>query len=770
MRGQRHKRHLSPRLVRLGAILLFGAITAALIISVRMQYGFLRRGHTPFAETAGGRRLVSLSENVRHVQTENNRPVFALTARRAEVYDDGHQEFKDVELIVYRSSGDTRARITAARATYNESTGSVLFATDVRATTDDGMTVNTDRLRYTQGTGVIETDVPVTFVRDAFEGESRGMVIETARGREEVVLAPAVRVTFRPRAPRMPSPTSPLTARCDMARFRRVGSVLELIGSVVMEQQGQQFRADRVEAFFDSARRLRQVNAFGNAELRARASLRSSELKSRTMGFFFSESQHLVRAIATGDAWARIAEALGERELRTSRIEVNFAPRGRRETEIYPSEVKGDGGRVEVVFSAPGGAPVHPRAMRASPLAVAAPSTRRLEANAIRLFYRPARRILDRITAEGDVILVVEPLGEQWGERKAVRADRMEARFDEHDNLMRGFAADGHVRVEIHPPPARTTEQKTRMATSDHLTAEFDRETQDIVRLVQWGHFRYREKDRQASSERALYDRALSTISLRGTPVVWDDRSRTQADEIDWDTRAEKILARGKVLTTYLNRQATGGASPFALSAAPVFLAADRLEVDYRAETAVYRGGARAWQEDSYIAAETIELHRSERLMVARGSVRSLFYKARRATASPQEAVPIFVAAERMSYRDSLRLVAYAGDVTFTRGSQRLSAETVTVTLKPEEAEIERAVAETTVSLTDRGRRAFGERALYLAATDELVLTGTPARVEDDRQHLRQNGARLTFLLADDKVFVESDGSSRRVKTIRKIQ
>lgn len=766
MKGQWRQRHLSPRLVRLVAVLLFGAIVSVLVISYRNQYGFLRRGHSPFADTTSGRRLISVSDNLRYVQTERNRTIFVVTAARAEVYDDGHRELKDVVLTVYRSSGEPRARITAAQATYNENTRSVIFASNVEATTDDGVTLRTDRLYYDQPRGVIRTDVPVTFSRDGFQGESHGLVIETERGREEIVLSEGVSLTFEPRRSARGLLGLPLTARCDLARYRRATSMLELIGSVVMTQHGQRFQADRIEAFFDVENRLQQINAFGNARLESQGGPRRSELTSRTMGFFFGENQRLVRAIATGDAWARIAEALGERQLRTSRIEVNFAALSHQ--EVYPSEVKGDGGRVELFFSAPPTVTSGEKGIRR--MLATTPSSKRLQANAVRLIYRPERRIFDRIVAEGDVHLTLEPASDTSGEHKTVRADRMELRFFDRDNLMKEFTAEGRVRVEVRPNDPQAGSSQTWIATSDHLRAEFDPATQDIARLVQSGHFRFREGDRQASCEQAIYDQADDAIRLRGNPEVWEDRGRTRATEIDLSIRAETVVARGKVLTAYVNRQATGGAAPFGDAGAPIFLAADRLDVDRRAATAVYTGGARAWQDDSYVAADVIELRQAERMMIARGSVRSLFYRARRADAPSKEAIPVFVSADRLTYRDALRVVEYAGGVLLKRGSQRLSAELVTVTLKLDVAEIERATAERNVTLTESSRRASGDRAVYTAATDEIVLTGAPARVDDDRQRLSQKGARLTFLLADDKVFVETDGGSRRVKTTKKIQ
>jgi lipopolysaccharide export system protein LptA len=89
--------------------------------------------------------------------------------------------------------------------------------------------------------------------------------------------------------------------------------------------------------------------------------------------------------------------------------------------------------------------------------------------------------------------------------------------------------------------------------------------------------------------------------------------------------------------------------------------------------------------------------------------------------------------------------------------------------MKPDTAEIERALAERHVVLTEAERRAYAERAMYEARGETLVLEGTPARVEDDRHRILQQGARLTFLGGGDKVLIEDGEGARRVRTVRLI-
>jgi LPS export ABC transporter protein LptC/lipopolysaccharide transport protein LptA len=766
----RFERHL-PRAARGLALLVFIAVGAALVVSYRSQFGFLRRAKSGWAGGQLSQRLVSVSENIVHRQNQGNQLKYLLKAARDEVYDDGHHELKDVSLTIYGSKGEETALVQAARCVYQQQAGLIIFASDVIATGTDGTVLKTDQLQYDQNTGIITTDTLVTFERANVSGRSVGAEVHTLADREQVILKSEVNVIVQPKGQADESlGQEPLTARCGQATYDKANSVMHLVGNVVMTQAGEQFGADRVELLFDQKNRLKEIEAYGNARLESHADSKTSELRARTMGFFFGRQQRLERAVAAGDAFAVIAEALGRRELRTSRIEVSFTPFDQKGREIFPSEVKGDGGRVELNFSAPMPGVAEGAKARPSLLSASIPSEKRLEAGAVELFYRQGSRDLERVVAKSDVILIITPVQSlERAERKTIRADSLAVEFFERDNLVNTFTADGQVRIEIEPMTPSSGRQ-SRTTTSQHLVAEVNRETQDIARLTQSGQFRYTSGDQNASGDRAVYDASASTITIRGgEPVVWDSRGRTRAAEIELNAQTEESIARGSVMTTYYNRETTGGAAPFADSRAPVFVSADRLEAKRRVGIASYLGSAKAWQEDSYITADRVELRREERTLISSGNVRSMIYKAKRQDSDAAQAAPVVVTSARMKYLDEQRTVVYEGAVVMKRGTQQLAAETIQVVLNQRAAEIERATAEKGVVVTEPLRRAYGDRAVYTAADDRVVLSGRSARVEDDRSRVTQRGPRLTFTIGGDKVFAEDEAGTQRVRTVRKI-
>jgi lipopolysaccharide export system protein LptA len=754
-----------PRLIQILAVVLFIALSAALVISYKSQQRAVRRVNQTFPDLRFSKRTVSITQGIRHLQTQGDRRVFLLTASRDELYDDGHHELKDVALEVYGADDQPQGQVRAQTAIYEPTQGLVIFREGVVATTSDGLTLKTERLVYEQPTGIISTQQAVTYERKNITGAAIGAEIHTRRGHEQVFLKRGVEVRIEPVGPNgsSASPRSqPILVGCDAASYQNPDAVIHLTGHVSLTQAGEQLTAERMDAFFDGQHRLTRVEAHGSALWQSTAERRSSEVRSDRMEFSFDAAHRLRLALALGNATANVREPRHRRQLRAPRIEAEFAPAGPSVSRLTGS------GRVDVHFTplATGtGDPIDK--LRASA------EEKTLTADSVQLLYREGGREPERAVASGQAILVLlPPPAYKTAEQKTIHAERMEIEFYDDGSLAKTFTATGRVRVEF-TPLTESAERLPRTSTSQRLVGQIDRLTQEFSQLTQSGDFQFTEGDRRATSEQATYDAAAHTISLRGgEPHIWDPRGRTRAQEIALNLETDESVGRGQVTTTYHNRQATGDAVPFERSGAPIFLAADRVEVKHRMGLAVYSGRARAWQEDNYVTADRIELHRAEKMMVAIGHVQAAFYRSSPPSQEPasRPATPVFVSAERMTYLDAERLVRYENAAQLRWNGQQLSADMVTVFLKADANEIERAVANGRVALAEQDRHAYGDQAVYTAVDERVVLTGQPARVEDDRRQITQRGPRLTFLRGSDKVFVGEQASSQRVTSVRKIQ
>src|SRR5262249_5144905 len=230
--------------------------------------------------------------------------------------------------------------------------------------------------------------------------------------------------------------------------------------------------------------------------------------------------------------------------------------------------------------------------------------------------------------------------------------------------------------------------------------------------------FKYEEGERHGIADRALYDGQKEYLQLRGgRPMGWDDKARTQADEIDYDRQNDETHARGDVRTTYYSRDTANDSTPFSNTKSPVFITAERADGKNQDGIAVYTVNARGWQDDNFVKADRIELYQNEKRMVAIGHVESALYKVKKQEpvsssvgqqqAAEQKAAdekkraqsksknranddaPGFASSDRMTYSDTDRLVHYESTVRARHGTDYIEANAVDVYLEQDTNEVD---------------------------------------------------------------------------------
>ncbi|MCA1816756.1 MAG: hypothetical protein LC746_10190 [Acidobacteria bacterium] len=421
-------------------------------------------------------------------------------------------------------------------------------------------------------------------------------------------------------------------------------------------------------------------------------------------------------------------------------------------------------GRPVVTLAAPQSRASDPRA-----------ASKRLTANSIHLAWRASGRDLEKAEAVGDAELVVEPVQPSpKADRKVLNAARFDCDFLESGNLARLFTATGGTKTTI-TPTVQDAKRGVRTLTSNTVVAFFVRETQDVERAETQGNTKFSEGDRNGESDNAIYTSDDATVRLRGgEPVVWDSRARLKAPSIDTNADTKITYASGRVQTTYYSQEQTNGATPFEKVKSPVFVNSNEAEFRHEEGLGIYTGEARAWQDDNFLRADKITVRGEQRRMEGEGHVQSALYRARRRDAGgAQQIVPVFASSQRMFYSDTDRLLHYEGAVDIKQGTERITSDVADIYLQKEQSEVERTVAQRNVVVTQPGRRGTGDRGEYVAADETVVLTGTPARVEDAEQGTSE-GRRMTVYLRENRVVSDSANAagqpSGRVHTVHKIK
>ncbi|MDQ3652605.1 MAG: LPS export ABC transporter periplasmic protein LptC [Acidobacteriota bacterium] len=756
-----------PRVMRVLAL----ALLVVGVVFAGWSY-YRLRGNRPFRliqkEAQLSSTVVGIVEGYERRVTKGDRVTLLLRAARDVTFSDGHHELEDVYLEVYPETGDRPNKISAQRTiatNISESEDSqITFTGDVNIETHDHLIVNTEALDYGVRSEVATIKTPLTFERENVRGRADAATVDAKS--KKLRLNGGVEITVEPSGAgqvagaRLNSRDRPVTIKSARADFDQAARSLIFSGGATAEQERDIMSGDVLSGMLTEQKRLRQITARGNSYLRSMAEGRAAEVHAVDMDFFFDANQQLQRAAATRDVRARTLSADAEVQLTTGGgLEVDFAAQGERSVL---KEMRA-GARPVVMLAAPRSRASDPKA-----------ANKRLTADDIKLSWRTTGRDLERAEAVGQAELLIEPVqSTPQVDRQTLHAPRFDCEFYEADNLARVFTATGGARAVIEPVQP-SEKRAARTLTAQKITAAFARETQDAERLDAQGDAKFNERDRNGQASNVSYTAADAMARMRGgEPVVWDSRARMKAAEIDTDTRKQISYGRGGVATTYYSQEQTGGATPFAKVKSPVFIASAAAEFRHEAQIGIYTGDARAWQDDNFVKGERITLYGETKRLESEGNVESALYQARRKDAQGNRiVVPVFATSTRMFYSDDERRLRYEGAVDIKQGTERITGEVADVYMLKDVYEVERTIAQRNVVLTQPGKRGTGDWAQYTAADETMVLTGSPARVEDTAQGSSES-RRLTVYLRENRVVSDGgDGEQNtgRVRSTHKIK
>jgi len=751
-----------PAIARaLALILLVGGA-----IFVGISY-YKMRHNTPFRLRSEApslsKEIVATTEGYERKITDKGRLSLWLRAARDVTYADGHHELERVNLQVFPPAGDKPDQIISDRSIYDQKSGLLQFSGNVQIDSHDALKVRTESLQFNQDTKIAETAAPVTFERENVSGQSTGALVDNEKKRLE--LRSAVAVTVLPEALKDPKAkplkgarAKPVIIHSAQAVFEQATMRLTFSGGATAEQEQDIMSGDTLTAVLNDKKKLEKIEMRGNSYLRTMEPGHAAEAHAADIDFYLDSDQRLTRAFGQRDVRAQTLNADSDVQLTgATMIDINFQAQGE---QSLLKEMRTEG-RSVATMSAPKSRANDPRA-----------ATKRLTADAIKMGWRMNGKDLERAEAVGNAELYVEPVEKTAkNDRKTLTAPRFDCDFFESGNIVRNCTATGGAKAVFDPFQA-TEKHGVRTMTAQKMATVFVRETQDVERVDATGEAKFNELDRNGTAAGISYTAADQMVRMRGgDPTVWDSRARTKAVEIDSNNETHVSVCRGKVQTTYYSQEQTNGATPFRKVKSPVYIAADRAEIDHDSGRAVYSGSSRMWQDDNYVRGDSITLYREEKRMESWGHVQSALYQAKQKNANSTEVVPVFATAEFMRYSDSERLLHYETNVDIRQGTDRLTSAIADVYLQKDVNEVERTIAQKSVTIVQPGRRGTGDRCEYTTIDEVAVLTGNPAHVEDAEQGTT-DGNRLTMYRRENRVVADDTRGSQspgRVRSTHKI-
>ncbi len=300
----------------------------------------------------------------------------------------------------------------------------------------------------------------------------------------------------------------------------------------------------------------------------------------------------------------------------------------------------------------------------------------------------------------------------------------------------------------------------------------------------------------RGTAEKASFAGDGQTLTLSGGAQLTEGDSMLRAEMLTMRRDTEDATAQGSVKVSY--RQ-TGSAEPIHVLAARADFKHDSGRATFYGAQGVGGAGApaRLWEGASQVEAAVIEFSQTEKTLLARTSgtsdlVRTVLVGgglAGRVGGAREVQHVMRVSSRSLRYSDADRRAQFGGGVVLQDAEARIRGAQVVALLKPvrlggvsgisgaaagpEEfmsGSVDRVTAEGTVEVSERGRRASGEKLVYTAADGMFVMTGTPAappKVLDEVQGTI-TGAALRFNAGNNSVMVLGDkkgGEGQRVHT-----
>jgi lipopolysaccharide export system protein LptA len=672
-------------------------------------------------------------------KSEGGKTLFTIHAASVQQYKEGGRAaLHDVSITVFGRNQDRSDQIYGSDFAYDPAAKVVTAEGEVRidleavsasttpgqpsaAETKNLIHVKTSGLTFNENTGIAQTKAAIEFRVPEGNGSAVGATYDSHGG--VLTLKSAVRLTSTgPRKATITGQSATITKNPSKV----------VMQSAKVEELQRVISADKVTVFLGDDNNIERVVGSGN-----------------------------LHAVSTGAKPFEVSAPEGELEMADTNQArrgvlsggVTFASKG-------DSPAEGKAGKILLTFGAENRLS-KARAQDSVQLKQGpAGKSQELHAVALDLSVKDGHRLEKAITSGGPAEIVRE----QAPGKTTISAGHFETVFNNQNRPVSLYGTPDAKIIDTAPG------KPDRILTSRELTAKFN-DRGEIISADQTGDFHYQEGTQTASAERAKYVAAEETILLSGSPRVIDSNQgiTLTADSIQLNRKTRNASAQENVKTTYSKMTAQPGGAMLG-SADPIHVTGSSATMNSATGVARYTK-ARLWQGPNIVEAPTISFDRTKRSLQAQGGqsghVASVFVQKDK----NGKQTPVNVTSDRLSYVDADRRAVFSGNVVVRAQDVTISSATVQVILLPNKSQgqnqtasqLDRIEAQGDIKIEQGSRKAAGNKLLYTAAEEKMVLTGTPEKLPSifDAERGQISGDSLTFFTHDGRVLVGSGETSK---------
>ena len=705
--------------------------------------------------------------------------VFQVRSAESSVNEEGIQDLAKVHLNIFRPPHRELAdRVWAEKARYDVDRRAVQFEEDVSISLEDGTEIRSQRASADLEERAVRIEEAFSLRRGTVEGEGRGLLYSAGENRLDVQDGIHLRI---PQGERFVDIRA-LTARY----WPRLGRLL-LVGKCSIESVTQSLVAEKVDIELTEEQKLRLATAVGTVVFKSgdaviegdsltlefepkQGTVRSFRLTSKPEQRALyrrgsgSEGQILRARLITGSpAPESPPDSLLLRTLEaTGDIEIEWREAGIDKVKAdHMTGLSGSGpqfeeltftGQVELVRQAEQGretirseelrVTLAPDALlqqlvaRGQPVLVAEGSLvkRTLEAEEeIRIFFQEGQ--LAKLDTLGRSRIVEE----SSTEKTVIRAAGFSNTYE--NAVPVSLTATGPVHLERGLEKPLTAKARNMRVTYDGKGGLKEAELLGDLELEEEGP----EGLLQLSGQKGVISKGGSLIEVTGEPLPVlrslnpekELVSRTTATRLRLDASSHGIQADGQVETQVQGDQ-------------PLTIRAEGMKAGGESSWILYEGRPRLEFGENRIESDRMRLESRRLILEAHGSVTAWVQ-----TVQAEQLAGYHVKADRLVLDRQSQEAVFSGNVWAE--SEEFEIETSEMILRFDGPGLETLLQMTAlgeVTLSEEGRKAMGDKAVYLPAEGSMRVEGEPAQVIDSKQG-KAIGRKLTFTLGDDTLLIE---------------
>ena len=638
-------------------------------------------------------------------KSEGGKTLFTIHAASVQQYKEGGRAaLHDVSITVYGRNQDRSDQIYGADFAYDPVAKMVTAEGEVRidleavsatssssgappaAETKNLIHVKTSALTFNENTGIAQTRAAIEFRVPEGNGSAVGATYDSHGG--VLTLKSAVRLTSTGQR------KATITGQSAVITKNPSKVVMQ---SAKVEEPQRVISADKVTVFLSDDNNIERVVGSGNLHAESTGA-KAFEVSAPEGELQMADANQARSGVLSGG--------------------VTFASKG-------DSPAEGKAGKILLSFGA-GNRLVKARAQDSVQLKQGpAGKSQELHAVALDISIKGGRRLEKAVTSGGPAEIVRE----QASGKTTISAGHFETVFNSQNRPVSLYGTPDAKIVDSIPG------KPDRILSSHELTAKFN-EKGEIVSGDQSGDFHYQEGTQTASAERARYSAAEETILLYGSPRVVDATQGVTltADSVQLNRKTRNAVAEDNVKTTYSKLTAQPGGAMLG-SADPIHVTGSIMTLNSATGIARY-SKARLWQGANIVEAPTISFDQKRRSLQAQGGqgghVASVFVQKDKTG----KLTPVNVTSDRLSYVDAERKAVFSGNVIVRAQDATINSNSVQVVLLPKKgqaenqsaSQLERIEAQGDIKIEQGSRKAAGNKLVYTAAEEKMVLTGTPAQ------------------------------------------